>query len=415
MKKNLFAGLLMIMLVLSPFSSVKAEVVGAATATLSASDQLDALSIALVAIGSAIATSKTISDTDRLILMKQLVAISSQIVQLKSVAVFQLPFVMTTSTSSATTTAAAERKKATAKSAGLERVKVSYDIKTNKSIIETRFLTSSKNSTTTYDFTGLNSVSGYTKKVALLRELASIEVSSTTNIKFADVEDLLFITAREPVRDSYISPNSATAVYLAENFAQNTIVNRVKVYPGLGYGAINIITDQGESLTLVLQKDFVDTERFVSSKTTYSYTYSFYFPSPGDSTYDRESGVTTFIPKVSHTLSNVSDTEIMKYIVTLFGRVPFTSQVPNFSTKLLAFLTNNLTVYSQTGSVIPGFTEPDCYSETDKLVVTEFVKYLVDNLEAQYESPDKITKYISPVQQADEREQIGCLNTSKYF
>lgn len=411
MNKNILTGLLIMILVFSPFSFVKAEVTKVDSTKLSPSDQLDALSIALVGIGSAIATSVSISDTDRLVLMKQLVAISTQILQLRNGVVFKLPFVMTI----ATTTAAAESRKVTAKSVGLERVKVSYDILTNKSIVSTRYTAPAKNSTSTYDFTELNSVTGFTKKVALLRELAGMEVSSTTNIKFADVEDSLFLSAYETVRDNYIAPNSATAIYLADTFAKNSIVNRVEIHPGIDSGLIKIITDQGESLELILQKDEVDRDRPMAGSPTYSYTYSFYFPSPLDSTYDRETGLTTVIPKISQKSLSVTDVEVMKYIVTMFGRVPFTSQVPNFSNKLLSFLTNNRTYYSQRNSILPSTIGPDCYAPTDKLVVTEFIKYLVDNLEAQYEDPEKITQFISPLQQADEREMTGCMLTSRYF
>jgi hypothetical protein len=399
MKKNFVVGLLLTIFIISPFSMVNAQVASSEqTYTLSPADQLDALSAALISIGSAIASSPALSDTDRLTLMRQLVAISSQIVTLRTIP-FSLPSSQLTQV---TIDPDEERRKDTARQAGLENVKVSYDMATNQVVFVNTYSNSSRNSTTTQSFPELNTVAGFTRKVELLRELATSRVSNQENVRFADVEKILFVSSKDPIRDMPVAPNSATAQYLTDNFAQNSIVNRVEVYPGVHLGIIRLLTDQDEYLDLVIRRELDDSE-FGSGRplNTFSYSTNFYLPSRFDTLSDWEGNPIPPVPKISLTTTGVPEAEIRRYILNLFNDIPFTSQVSNFSPKFLNFLTANPARYvSSNNGVQPSVR--DCYVGSDKVVVTEFIKYLVDGLDAQYEDVDDIIAFLAPVVQPEE-------------
>jgi hypothetical protein len=405
MYKNAIAGLLLTIFMVSPLAHVRAESVRESDIKVAnPKEQLESLSSTLIKIGNAIATSNSINDTQRLALMKQLLLISTQIIELnkQSRPVSNIPNQVIFDRNSLE-----ESKKDTAKKAGLEKVKVTLDVKKNEAIVETTFKSNSKSSKTTYKFPELNSVTDFDKKMELLRRLASEKVSTNTNVKFNDVEQVVMVTGRNPLKDSLVIANSPVAISLSTNFAQNSIVNSFDVYPGKNSGSIRITTDQNEAVNLILQREVDQNGNTLS---TYTSTYEFYFPTVLDALMGGLGKNTSPALKVLEESGSLSENEIKEDIITVFGGIPFSSQVPNFSGKLLAFMTDNNTVYYDSSN---NQSQSDCSSLTDKAVVTEYVKFLVDNLDAQYEEPAKIIKFHTPIIQ--DEFSSGCSSKSKYF
>jgi hypothetical protein len=405
MNKNFVTGLLLTIFIFSPLSAALADGEKVDNSgSLSSAEQLKQMSVTLVSIGLAVASSTSLNELQRLELMKQLVVISTSILELQkvnpSLSTNFIPVPLQN-------TSSGELKKDTAKKVGLERVKVTFNEIKNETIIETFYKSSNKNSKTTHNFTELNSVIGFDEKVQLLRDLVTNKISSEKNIKFQDVKDSLFLTARNPIKDTIITPNSVTAFNLAQTFATNSIVNKVEVYPGDNIGTIRILTDQNEWLDLVLEREVDGNGSLLS---TYMSTSNFYFPTKFDQVLFGSGGEELKpVPKITEKVTNISKNEIKDEIVMMFSTIPFTSQVPNFNSKLLDFMTSNSIVYNGSSA---SDIQRDCYSAGDKLVVNEFIKYLVNNLDAQYDDIDKITFYLSPIGQD---YFIGCSSSKRFF
>jgi len=95
--------------------------------------------------------------------------------------------------------------------------------------------------------------------------------------------------------------------------------------------------------------------------------------------------------------------------------VPFTSKISNFEGKLLKFLTQNPTYYETSYSSVAE-NKLDCYSASDKVVVDEFIEYLVSGVAVQYEDIDSIKHYIAPIKNTEDSFFVGsCSSKSRMF
>lgn len=401
-RKKSFVGLLILALwgvLCMPVATVEAQ-----TATVS--EQLQSLTVSLTTIGNQIAVSPNLSETDRLQLMTQLVAISNQILQLKNGAQAANSYADYLNPPPDT-----DATKKSAKEAGLTKVRVRFDSKTNEA--NTEIFYGSKVKAVQYAFTDLTAIADFGNKIDSLRTKVAAAISADTDIKQGDIRKLVEVSARNPVRDSRITPNSALAIELANDFAQYSIVDSVAVLPGNGEGTIEISTDQDEALVLSLQREF-DEDGFYYRPSQYTYSYRFYIKTPFDildAAFDESDEL---VPKVSESTQEVPASEIEEYVTSLFNEVPFTSTIADFETKLIKFLTENPTQYRTSFSTVDSI-DRDCYAKSDKVVVNEFIAYLVNGLTVQYEDPEEITTYIAPIASEDEFYSGSCTNKKRFF
>ncbi|MEZ4195589.1 MAG: hypothetical protein R3B53_04350 [Candidatus Paceibacterota bacterium] len=385
---------------------------GTSYAKTEAEEQLEQLSKDLIIAGDFIMSSETITADERLVLMSQLIAVSNAILTLRK---------------SMRGTVVEEEEvdesgRVSAKEAKINRVIVKFDAPTNTAEVE--IITSTTTIENVYKFASVAEKATYEGKIRLVKEEVVTEVSSTTNVVSKDIEDLMFLTSRNPNRINYIHHNSVTANAAFEAFGENSIVNKVVVSPGLKSGSIEFFSDQDESLKLSLAKEFGEhRESGTYELDTYLYRYEFYVSTDMDKYVDLEDdgdGRRVFVktPKISNTASGVKKEEIVKAITDLFKQVPFTSRVPQFQDKLLKFLTNNRTLlgvsrlnYSYSGSL------PDCYYASDKVVVLDFIKYLSDGLDVQYEgTAESMTSFVTPQEVDEDRYYVPtCLNKNHSF
>ncbi len=368
----------------------------------SLSEQLADLTVILNDIGTKVAATK-MSDADRLALMTQLVTISTQIMELKKGEYLTSGFVY-----SPTPAPATDATKKTAKSAGLTSVRAALDVKSSSIKAEYRY--GSKIEKQTLLFTDLAAYGNFYDKVGKARELLAKSLSDGTGIKEGDIRDLTFVTARNPLWDKLVTQNSAQAMELFDNFGQNSIVNSVVVMPGNGKASITITTDQKEVLVLNLGV-VTDEEGYITSPKKYLYSYTLHSTDPASYVYFwAEEGAK---PVVAQSSSPIPEKEIKSFTTSLFNEVPFASKISDFEGKLVKFLTANPTYYEY-GSVSSTGIK-DCYYASDKVVVDEFIEYLVNGVASQYEELPKILKYSTPTVSSDSGYMGGCTAKKRFF
>ena len=396
MKTSIFKSISTKIVVAALLVSFVVSPVSVSAQTTDISAQLTALQAALISIGGAIASSQSLSDTDRFNLLTQLVAISTQILSLRG----------STSVVSNPDPLALEATKDSAAEAGLTRVNVSFNPATNEATIA---VTQNRNTTrTTRVISEVASLPLFESKIERLREVVAMQISNDLNVKYLDVYDELFVTARDPLRDAPVPPGSAIAAYLAENFARYSLLEEIRIMPGDGRGMISIHTDQDEIAELTLMRE-VDGDGGLLNTYAYSFQYfindrinPYYSP-----TFVRDDEPEP-LPRATESASGVTEVEVRFFLRSLFNEVPFTTQISNFDTRLTRFLVEN--PVTQDGALPVG---RDCYSSGDKVVVDEFIEFVVDGLGAQYEDVPSITTYIAP-QESDDRGS-GCSGTSRFF
>ncbi len=383
-------GMLIFSLLVSPFSA------RAQTTLQDLTDQLDALAASLLTVGAAVRASTTLTEPERLVLMTQLITVSTEILNLRKALAAYYPVTVPVV-------------EVTAEDVGLYRIIVKYN-PVSSVATTTLYYDSYATTTMVYNLPTLLSVAGFDGKMRSLRTEVTNLLFADTGVRTYDLDDLMFVSARNPIRDiGSIAPNSTTAQNLAGKIGVHSIVDSVTVYPGYNTGSIVIGTDQDESVVLNLTYDTDDNnydyraEAFIT--TPYDAFYSFFWDDEG---YDEAT------PIASDGAYNATEADIESYIVDLFDTVPFTSEIPNFPDKLRQFLVRS-TTYTETNS--SGYwSGRDCFDDPDKVVVNEFVRYVLDGFGAQYYDVDNITNYISQVEyDEDHFYSSRCRGVRTYF
>ncbi len=377
-------------LILSPMSA------RAQTPDISA--QLNSLVAALTSIGASIAGSEYLTDDDRFVLLTQLIGISTQIMALRGAG-----------TTSQVDPLETEAAKDTAREAGLTRVLVDFDPATNQAVTDVTI--NSRTTRTTYTLPELSSALFFTDKIGRLREIVAMRVSDETNVKYREVYDALFVTALDPERARPIMVNSTVATYLANNFAKHSILTKVQILPGDGTGTIKIFTDQDDFVELTLTRE-ADSEGNISSTGDFFYTREYFIDdevNPGE-VFDSSADGMVPQPRAFDSERNIPEDEIEIFLTMLLNDIPFTSQISNFGEKLTRFLVDNPITIRDSSSTPED--RRDCYSSGDKAVVDEFIEYVVEGLEAQYEDIPSITEYVAPL---ESDEGLGCSSRTRFF
>ena len=361
------------------------------------SAQLNSLVAALSSIGASIQNVSTLSEEERYTLIMQLIGISTQILALRG-----------TNAASQVDPLETEAAKDSAREAGLTRVLVDFDPATNQAVTDVTI--NSRVTRTTYTLPELASSAFFTDKIQRLREILAMRISDAENVKYREVYDLLFVTALDPERLNPIAVNSTVATYLANNFAKHSILTKVQILPGDGTGTIKIFTDQDDFVELTLTRE-ADSEGTISSTGDFFYTREYFIDdriNPGETF---SSSADDFVPqpRAFDSERNIPEAEVEIFLTMLLNDIPFTSQISNFGQKLTRFLVDNPITINESASTPDD--RRDCYVSADKAVVDEFIEYVVEGLEAQYEDIPSITEYVAPLG----GDGSGCSARTRFF
>lgn len=380
------------------FFSLILSPVSASAQTPDIAAQLNSLVAALSSIGASIAGAETLSEDERFVLLTQLIGISTQIMALRGAG-----------TATQVDPLETEAAKDSAREAGLTRVLVDFDPATNQTVTDVTI--NSRTTQTTYTLPELSSSLFFTDKIGRLREIVAMRVSDEVNVKYREVYDLLFVTALDPERLNPIAVNSTVATYLANNFAKHSILTKVQILPGDGTGTIKIFTDQDDFVELTLTRE-ADSEGGISSTGDFFYTREYFIDdlrNPGE-VYDSSADGMVPQPRAFDSERNIPEAEVEIFLTMLLNDIPFTSTISNFGSKITRFLVDNPTTIRD--SVSTPEDRRDCYTAGDKAVVDDFIEYVVEGLEAQYEDIPSITEYVAPL---ESDEGSGCSARTRFF
>lgn len=397
MTKSILSTLSTKLVVLAVFFSIILSPLSAQAQTPDVATQLNALVAALATIGDSIAASPNLTEDERYALMIQLVAISNQIMNLQNNNVGWVDPME------------AEAAKDSAEEAGLTRVRVAFNPTTNEVVTD---VTIRSNTTrTTEVLSELSQHPFFASKIERLREIIAMRVSNAENIKFLDVNDALFVTARDPERANPVAVNSNVAVYLADNFSRNSILTKIQVLPGNNTGAIRIYSDQEDYVQLTLEREG-DSEGNISNSNTFRYTREYFIDdaiNPGE-TYNPSLEGMDPQPRAFDSEGNIREDEVFGFLTALLNVLPFTSRIPDYGEKLTRFLVGNSIRYD--GDLNTPDERRDCYSSGDKVIVNEFIEFVVDGLQAQYDDVEEITEYLAPL---GGDGNSGCSSRTRFF
>ncbi len=362
--------------------------------------QIEQLTEALAAISQAVINSPDIPDSEKLILIKQIVDISTQILILKEI-LNPVPFVYSVA-SSTPTPPVPDSEKESAASAHLKGIMVTFDNATDEAEV-------------TLDYSGSKKIlnlilptviktSGFNSKMKVLRADLTTELSNSQKIYARDINKLIFISARNPVRDNVIPTNSAVAKDLSENFGLHSVINKITVYPGMNMGSIVLSSDQEELLRADLASNF---------DTGFYSVYLQYFATTPHDPVDIE-GKVILLPKATDGLVNIEKSEVQDVISELFNQIPYSSKIPNFGRKFVDFMTFNYGNFRSSDEIDESYR--DCYQKSDEAILNGFISYLVKGIGAQSKDVDSITTYVAPMASlTDEFDFGGCTPSGRIF
>ncbi len=356
--------------------------------------QIDQLKLAIAAVSTAVLNSPTLLEAQKIVLVQQIIAISTQILELeKSIRPIPLPPAKATTP----TPAVSENLKESAKRANLNRIDVTFATTTDEATIRLSY--SSGVAVKKIILQSVLKAPDFNAKMEALRIDLAKELSNSEKIFERDIKDLMFISARDPVRDGYITRGSKVAEEMAENFARHSIINEIIVKPNDHFGDVSFITNQGETVNLSIKQK--STSNNVQNSITYIDEYEILFEyyattSRDDVVTDPNTNISTVLPKATKLFDKVDPLLLIDNITSLFSRLPFTTKIPNFGTKFANFLVKNTNTFVA-NRVIP-YNQTDCYYTSDKAIMNGFLSYLIDGVGSiQNEPVDSIIVYSAPV------------------
>lgn len=397
--KNLIVALLITIMAYAPLATVSAQ-------QPTTEEMFNQLTASLLAIGQAITTSPNLTDAESLELMTQLIAVSNSIVTLRET--YRMRGLISGPLPSS------EEGKVTAEEAELERIIVAYDSATEVIDVTMRYSTTTIERS--YNFTALASSTSYGEKLSRVITDMETQLSDQTGVLRDDIEEVMFVTSWNPIRDTTaISQNSALARRMAENFAKFSIIDRIELRPENGRGELEFYTDQNESLRLTLARNLDENGTFLG---TYTYIIQFFFPSmltsvmTGTGFIDEEPQE---VAQYEQTDVEVEEEEVLDFVIGLFTDVPFTTAISNFDDKLMRFLTRNTTYYASDNLSVSNPEVLDCYRASDKKIVTEFVTFLSEGIDVQFENVEDMLHFVAPIQSEEFGINGVCSQTARFF
>jgi len=397
-------GTLMMLLVVLPIKPTFADTID---------EQLAALTTAIANLGEAIRTSPTLTDGERLSLFTQLVALSNAILSLRQ-ARDQRPTVTPPT-------------KQTAEAVGLERIILRYEPRTYAVAVEVSYATSSKREFT-LNYPGLARYENFNSQIQWLRHFAKRDISDRILVVEKDVDQLVFVTTRNPARDSLIIQNSRAAEDLATNFGSHSIVTRASILPSRiiqsNDDSPSLRNDQFHEVTIALYSD--QEEALVTKirrrsgmnvsepEYTLSAQYMLLSTLDGGPFRSRDSLEEPLVI-INRNLIELDEDELKKEVRSLFQRLPFTAQIRNYESKLFRFLFDQNSRLVVEGNRRHTESEQECYDSADLLVMRELGHYFLTEAVPQFTVEKEDVRILAPIRQEDFGNRIYCENVQRVF
>lgn len=386
------------------FNLTVSKVVTSKEETAKLQAQLDQLTLTLLNLKMTVVNSKTLTEAEKTNLLKQIEVINAQILNLKKILGVESD--MQSSDYSVPTPPVPEEDKKSAKEAKLEGILVTFNNENDEAKVVLKYKVGNKTKNITLE--SVAKVSDFYAKMKALKEGLVIELSNSEKIYAEDIKDLYRISARNPVREKEIGKNSPTAKKLYDNFAFQSIINKVIIRPGYYLDGIiasaELRTDQDEWIYVTLSAGSFD---------TFTVSVQYFATTPFDKKDYDSNGNQIHYPKYVDYANDITKEDIIDLIQDYFDDLNFSKSISNFGKKYTNFVIGNFTFYETDPKYpeIPSDSSLDCYPGSDKSIVNEFNNFLIEDILFQAEPADKITSYIAWTKPAPDMEVFprGCV------
>jgi len=361
-------------------------------------EQLEALATTLVSIGDLIRTSPTLTERQRLDLYSQLVGVSNAIVALRQPATAPV------------TTDTVERQ-------DISRVILSYDYERPAEIsAEVRFATSSPQ-TFTWRHPQLLENTTFGSRMSAVRQFGSYEIGTEYGITQSDARRLVYLSARNPLRDLPVAINSGDANKIMLDFGTYSVINDITILPGFGTGSIQLRSDQDELLEMEIYKNQIENEYNQRTQDGDKYHYRQVFSLSRVDDIPRHRGpedpdlkiVTEIVER------NIDKERVIEILVDLFGNHPLTEEIDDYEEKLLKFMLENGAYVTVGDNARPTPRDKTCYDDADVLVVNELVGSLISGMKIQHAPVEELLNITAPIQVQEYTTTIRCYGVKKFF
>jgi hypothetical protein len=252
----------------------------------------------------------------------------------------------------------------------------------------------------------------YSSQIDMATKLVLDSLASEFNIRRGDMAQMLRFSSYDPARFGVVGKNSDLASQMAENFGKRSIVDRISVYPGTDFGKIEFYSDQQETLRLSLTR---------RSDNTYKYNID-YFLADMEKTWlfptDYEGNPIPPEPVLEMLAEDITDDEVEEVTIAITSGIPFASSISNFDRKLVKFMTNNNILYKHDiYMALPvDRSTINCYYDSDKSALSEFLIFIIDGVEAHYEpNVASNAKYFVPTMGEEYYFGATCENKKRFF
>ncbi len=367
-------------------------------------EELNELTESLTEIGAAISNSPDLTEEESYALMVQLVDISAQILEIE--ALFKpIPTTVLDEYEEA------DNDRATPAEAKLELLTLTYDSPKKNATATLNFSTTTKRHS--YKLVPPENAS-YGTEIDLVTEQALDDLASRYGIIRGDMAQMLRLTSRHPARDTTtVKKNSALAEEMATYFGLRSIVDRIEVRPSDGGGLIDFYSDQAELMRLTLDKNYDSDNNFLG---TYTYRVLYFLTDDYDwNQIDNDGNPIPPTPEYELFADDVLDEDITEVTQSITDYVPFASSITNFDQKLVDFMTENKIYYKYEGSITGNESVLDCYYDSDKHALSEFLLYILQGIDASYKSDVVDTAIYRAPAQYEEYGWNTCVNKKRYF
>ncbi|MFW6210168.1 MAG: hypothetical protein ACOC4E_01605 [Patescibacteria group bacterium] len=272
------------------------------------------------------------------------------------------------------------------------------------------------------DFTlaGVASDSRFSRLIAEAREQTVEAVAVETALTNRSIGERTVVSAENPQMATWLAmdPDDPDRAELGEElfaqFGASSVIEQVLVFPGDENGRIIITSDQNEALEIKLVRT-----THPRLDALYAFTYTYYVLEPGQlSALYPTTNPPTFQPAYIEVEEEIEPAFLPLTIDMTFGDIPFVEEIRGFEHRFITFMINNQTAIqapsSQFGTVSPLYQPVQCLSQNDRVVMEGFINALIDELGFQnaYDLP---VRFIAPVNFSVDRGTAHCGEVTRAF
>lgn len=374
-------AVLTIALTLSFFTSYQ-TVSAQATAQ---SQQIQALSNTLTKLDKEIKNSTSLTTNQRLSFYSQLVIISNAIVNLQT----------------NQNTQASDKVEINNQVNGFTNAILTYNYSKPTEVKADIYFASSSPVKITYTYPKIDDYQSFGQKMSAVRQYATYDIGLKLGLTQTEVRRNTHITGPNPLRTKNFPVNSNEAYELAESFGKHSIITDVDIFPGDKIGTFILRSDQDETLEIQIKSHPISIDK---SSTKYSYYQVF-----------SVSGNKGARPVVETLIEDIERKDLLQLLDELFDKKYFANKIEDFDNKLIEFMLENKTHLLVNRNTKPTPEERDCYTQTDRSVMSDIVVSLLKKSEVQHKSVSEVFTLQAPVQNINGGASFLCKNKKQVF